>query len=715
VTRPLFSASWYRVAELRPRLRRHALVHRQSYRGQTWHVLQDRAGEQFHRLSPPAYLVVGLMDGRRTVQEIWDVASTRLGDDAPTQDEVIQLLSQLHAADLLQSEAPPHGAELGERGARAERRRLLARLGSLVSWRVPLLDPERLLRALAPAVSPLWSRWGAALWLAVVAPAAVLLAAHWTDFTHGVVDRALAPANLALLWLLFPVIKALHELGHATATKAFGGEVHDMGVMLILLTPVPYVDATAAWAFPDRWARAAVGAAGMLVELLIAAGALYVWLAAEPGLVRALAFDAILVAGISTVLFNANPLLRFDGYYILCDVLELPNLRARAGAYWRYLCERRLFGRRDAEPPVATAGERAWFVLYAAGAAAYRVLVLAAIVLLVIGWSFWLGALLAAAGAVAWGLVPLGRGVVFLVSSPRLRTVRARALLVTATAVAAIAWLVVVWPAPYRTRAEGVIWVPDEANVRAGADGFVERVVAAPGARVRAGDVLLVLGDPAVGARIRELEARRREILARLDEQRHGDLVRAGMLREELVYVEQSVAEARARAAELTVRSRAAGAFVVPSPEDLPGRFVRKGELIGYAVELDRVTVRAVVPQEAVELVRHRMAGVDVRLAEQLDVVVPGAIWRAVPGGSERLPAPALGTEGGGQVAIDPRDRQGLTAMTRHFQVDIELPTASRRLNVGGRAYVRFDHGREPLAAQWYAHVRRLFLARFNV
>src|SRR5512145_1123586 len=113
--RPLFSSSWYRVAPLRPRLRGHARIQRQQHRGQPWYVLEDRVSERFYRFSPSAYLVIALMDGTRTVQQIWDIACERLGDDAPTQDETIQLLAQLHAADVLQCDVTPDAVELFER------------------------------------------------------------------------------------------------------------------------------------------------------------------------------------------------------------------------------------------------------------------------------------------------------------------------------------------------------------------------------------------------------------------------------------------------------------------------------------------------------------------------------------------------------------------------------------------------------------------------
>jgi putative peptide zinc metalloprotease protein len=154
---------------------------------------------------------------------------------------------------------------------------------------------------------------------------------------------------------------------------------------------------------------------------------------------------------------------------------------------------------------------------------------------------------------------------------------------------------------------------------------------------------------------------------------------------------------------------------VVPTPEDLPGRFVKKGEQLAYVVEFGNVTVRAVVPQSAIDLIRFHSRQVEVRLTDRLTDVVHGVMRRVVPGASEQLPTTALGSEGGGQIVVDPRDPKGVTATQKVFQVDVELPIASPRLNVGGRAYVRFDHGWEPLAVQWYLAVRQLFLSRFSV
>jgi putative peptide zinc metalloprotease protein len=711
----LFSSSWYRVASLMPRLRTHAKLHRHRYRGQIWYVLQDPSNERFHRFAPAVFSFIGLMDGRRSVQEIWELSSSRLGDDAPTQPAVVQLLSQLHASDVLQCDIPPDTAELLERYEKQQQRKWQRRLMNFFAWQFPLIDPERFLQQFVPLVRPFFSWWGAILWCLIVVPAVFVGAAHWTDLTSNLIDRVTAPNNLVLLWLLFPVIKILHEFGHAFAVKTFGGDVHEMGIMLLVLSPVPYVDASASTAFANKWHRAIVGAAGMIVELVIAAIAVYVWISVEPGVVRTLAYNAILIAGISTVVFNANPLLRFDGYYILADLLEIPNLRQRANTYLGYLCERYLFGSSDAQPPRTTKGERAWFVTYAVSSFIYRIVVVVAILLYLAEQLFLLGALFALITVFTWFVLPLGKGLKYLFTSPRIRRVRGRAMAVS-TAMAAVAIvLLALFPAPFRTRAEGVVWIPDEAIVRAEVDGFVDRVAAAPGGTVQAGDLLMICRDPELTKDVKVFEAQLQEIKARIREQTVTDLVKSKILEEEQRYIEERLARAREREADLMIRGKTRGTFVLPKAEDLPGRFMKRGEVLAHVVDVNTIIVRTIVDQNDIDLIRHGIRGVQVRLAERLTEPMMATVKRLVPAASEELPSAALGSEGGGQVPLDPHDPKGQKAMKRLFQIDLELPAQHGLVNVGGRVYVRFDHGWDSLLAQWYRQGRQLFLARFNV
>jgi putative peptide zinc metalloprotease protein len=546
-----------------------------------------------------------------------------------------------------------------------------------------------------------------------VVPAALLLAMHWGDLTAAGIERLGSAQHLVAFWLLVVGVKALHELGHAVATRAYGGEVHDMGLMLMVLHPVPYVDASAAWTFPEKWRRIAVGAAGMLVELFLAAVAVLVWLSAEAGLVRTLAFDTIVIAGVSTVLFNANPLLRFDGYYMLSDWLEIPNLSQRSNRYLGYLCERYLFGL-ACERPLTAPGEPAWFVGYGVASFLYRVVVVAALVMFLGPGHPYLALIAGGLVAVVWLGVPLARGLTALLAGPRLRPVRVRALAVTAAVLATLVVAVGFTPVPHRSRAEGVIWVPEEARVRPTVDGFVDALLAQPGQAVRRGQALFSLRDEGPAALVTELAARHRELRARYDALIPGEVAKARMVADEMRYVERSLAEARRRVADLTVTAGCDGTFVVAAPENLPGRFVKRGELVGYVMELQAITVRAVVPQADIDLVRYQTRAVHARLAERLAESVPAVVQRVVPGASDDLPAMALGAAGGGALAVDLRDAGRAKARERVFQVDVELPQRARHVNVGGRAYLRFDHGDAPLARQWSRRLRQLFLARFD-
>jgi putative peptide zinc metalloprotease protein len=293
--------------------------------------------------------------------------------------------------------------------------------------------------------------------------------------------------------------------------------------------------------------------------------------------------------------------------------------------------------------------------------------------------------------------------------------VRSRAIAVSAAVVLLVAGLVGLLPLPYRSDAEGVIWIPDEAFVRAGAEGFISNVSVQPGARVRKGDTLISLANPALSAQEQVLAAQLRELQARYVQHLSTDPVKAETTQDEIRYTQNRLARVREQLDELTIRSGAAGTFVVPAVKDLPGRFAKKGELMGYVVELDTVTVRTVVSQATFDLVRARTRGVEVRLSERINETVPAVVRRIVPGASEKLPTRALGTAGGGEVALDPSDQHGLTAIQKVFQIDLQLTSQTKLINLGGRSYVRFDHGWAPLGVQWYRKIRQLFLSRFNV
>ena len=712
---PLRSSSWYRVADLKPRLRAHARIHRQRHRGQLWYVLQDRQNGQFHRLSPLAHNIVCLMDGRRTVDEIWEMMGDRYGDDQPTQDETIRLLAQIHAADLLIGGVLPDMAELAHRADKQGRRNLVQTVRNPLAIRIPLVDPDRFLKATAPLARFLFSWWGFAFWLVTIVIGLALAGVHWTALTHNVADRVLSSENIVLLLLVYPVVKALHEIGHGMATARWGGEVHEMGVMLLVLMPVPYVDASASAAFQEKRRRIIVGAAGIMVEMFLAAAAMIAWALVEKGLVRAAAFDVMLIGSASTLLVNGNPLLRFDGYYVLADLIEIPNLGARANAYVLYLLQRYAFGVEHLVSPATSLGEAPWFLAYAVASFFYRLSVTFGIALFIGSRLFVIGVLLALWGLAAGLVLPLVKGANRLLFDPQLRRVRGRAILVSSLSVVILLLLVMAVPAPYATMAQGVVAVPENSTVRVRTDGEAIDVLLGEDRHIEAGTRVATLADPVLAGETAVLEAQTEAYRLRLEAVTSSDLVQANIFREELRRLDGALALNRQRMADLEIVAENSGRLVLPRAADLPGKFVKKGDLLGYVVAQGDPIVRVVVPQSEIDLVRSRTTKVEIRFVGRIDRVVPAVIEREAPAALDELPSLALSKRGGGEIALDPTKTDAPRALESQFHIDLRVAPQEERMNIGERVYVRFDHGAEPIARRLWRASRQLLLRQFGV
>jgi putative peptide zinc metalloprotease protein len=710
----LFSQAWYRVAPLKPRLRSHVRIFQHSYRGQDWFVIQDRFTGRHHRFSPEAYQLIGLMDGRRTLGQIWETACQRLGDHMPTQDEVIGLLAGLYRSDLLQTCALTDFAELRERRSQGRRNRLLSNLLSPLSVRFPLLDPDRFLTATLPWIRPFLGRRAFIVWLLTVGFSAALAVLHWADLTSDFTDSLLSLENLVLISLVYPVLKVIHEFGHAYLVKKWGGEVHEMGIMLLVFMPIPYVEASASLAFADKRQRMLVGAAGILIELFVAALGLLVWLNVEPGVVRATAYNVMLIAGVSTLLFNGNPLLRFDAYYVLADYLEIPNLGQRSTRYLGYCCQRWLLGLGDVENPASTPGEAAWLLAYALASFVYRIFISIRIILFVAGRYFFIGLLLSLWAFGFMAVMPLWNMIRYLVKDVRLQRKRLRVGLAVVLPVAVLIGGFLLLPFPFYTSCEGVTWAPEDSRLYAGADGFVTELATASGSRVEAGTALIRNANPELDLLVQVMEARLKEYQARYQLSLVGARAEAVLMKEELERLEAELEHARQRREGLLVRSPAAGVFVVPQPEDLPGRFFKRGTPLGYVLDPRRIRVRVLVPQDNIEQVRTDTQRVELRLADRIGQTLNAVVVREVPAASRVLPSLAFSLEGGGQFAIDPREKESAQVLERLFQFDLQ-PEAMSTDRVEERVFVRFEHTPQPLVWRVWWALRRLLLSRFAI
>lgn len=712
----LFSGAWYRVADLRPRLRRQARISRHTYRGELWYVLQDQGTGRFQRLNPAAYRVVALMDGERTLEEIWRNVCLTQGDEAPTQDEILQVLSRLHQANVLISDRRPDLGEMEERRAKTHLAKIKQYFANPMSLKIPLIDPDAFLTAMVRAMPGSISFW-VFVWAIVVGLGAAGAVYQWKALTGDLASRVFHVDNVLLMALAFPLLKAIHEIGHGLAIKAFGGACREMGVMLIVFLPIPYVDASQSTALRDKRQRMLVGAAGMMIETAVASVALLLWDWAQPGLAKAFLHQLVVLAGITTIVFNLNPLLRFDGYYILADWLEIPNLAQKSNQYVGYLAQRYLFAVEDLTRPRMTPREPAWLLFYAVGSFAYRMLIAVTIILFVAGKFFFIGVLLAVWAGWSMLLRPLSTALGHLARSPQLEARRGRAWSVTLGLAAVAVAVVCLVPAPSWTSTEGVIWTTENARLRAAHPCFGEAVLAVPGERVAKGRPLVRCEDPELVAQIRRTQAAMAELDVRLRHAVRNERVNIQVVTASMEHTRRELDELSARHASMTIASPHDGIFVMPSPMDFPARFLARGEVVGYVIAPSHLTLLTVVPQGEADLVRRDTERVELRAVGDVWRSIHARVEREVPAATQDLPSPALSLAGGGTIGLDPNVRtdQEARALTPLFQFELSFEGEALPGTLGRRVFVRFEHGAEPLAQQWYRQLRQMFLKRFTV
>ena len=711
-----FHESWYRIAGQRLALRSSVRVRRQLFRGERWHVLYDQFSNQYYRLRPVAYEFIARLDSSRTVEEVWKETMAQDPDGAPGQEEVIQLLAQLYHANLLHFELPADSAKLFERYKERKQQIRRATLMSIMFFHIPLLDPDALLRRLAPIIRIVVSPIGAALWVGVVSAAIKVVIDNFALLrVQG--QGVLALPNLPLLYLALILIKALHEFGHAFSVRRFGGEVHTMGVMFLIFNPLPYMDATAAWAFRSKWQRVLVSASGMITELFIAALAVFVWANTGPGLLHSLAYNMIFVASVSTILFNINPLLRFDGYYILLDLLDIPNLQGKANQHLRHLVERYAFGYKSSRTPAASFKEGFWLTFFGLASGAYRLAIFTTILLVVADRFLMLGIIMAAVCAVTWVIVPIFRLINYLATNPRLERTRLRASAVCLLAAAVLVGFLYFLPFPNNFKAPGVLKGSEYAVVVSKIEGTINQILVEPGTRVERGKPLLRMLNPDLDYRIQEVQASLDEVMAMRQKALQNSQADLRSIDSLINSIRKQLEQLLEQKQNLTVKAEIPGLYISNTIEDSLGMWVRRGTVLGELVDDREYYFISVVSQQDVSQVfSDAIRSSEVRLAGQSNIGLPVVSYTRIPYEQRQLPSVVLGLRAGGEIPVSVTEAGGTTAAESFYEVRLGIaPDSGAALYHGRSGKVRFRLAPEPLLRQWYRKLWQLLQKRYQL
>ncbi len=599
------------------------------------------------------------------------------------------------------------------------------RLMNVLFPRIPLWDPDSFLQRWLPAVRPLFSKIGAIVWVIVVATAISAIAPHWTDLKEAA-SNAIDPKNWLWLWAIFVLIKFVHELGHAFACRRFGGECHEMGIMFLVFIPTPYVDASTAWAFPNRWHRMFVGAAGMIVELFVAGILCFCWLTVQDkqSLPAELFYNAMLIASVSTVIFNANPLLRYDGYYILSDFLEIPNLRQKSTEYAMGLIKRHIFRIKPTQP-LPPPGQRVWLLTYAVTSSIYRVFVGFVIILVVAYKIPVLGMLMAIGGVATWAIVPVFKLGKYLMLEPELHRKRGRA----AAFCGAVAAVVIIAVGLMRfwvdVDAQGIVEADQHEVVHAQVPGFVKTIVAHDGQAMHKNDVILICQDRPLEGQFVGLQAQMRSLQAQLQKATVSDPAQAKIINAAIVAVRDQLDDAQRRIDDLTIRAPIDGTLVAPKLTDMDGSYLQRGQEIATVAAMDSLLVKASLDQSDAQLVHqntmelakaapNQKDPILVRFAGDIRSVLPATAVAIIDSSQDTVPHPSLTHVGGGDIAVDPTDPKGEHPLVKEFEVWVRVSNAGDKYYPGQRAYVRFRVEKKPLLWQWTRRLLQLLQSHEN-
>src|SRR5690349_1713421 len=367
---PLGQAAEHLQVKLRPDL----IVQPQFYEGMTHYVVKDPIALKYFRFKIEEYFLLQQFDGKNTLQDVKRAFERKYRPQTISIEDLTRFVAQLHEAGLAQIDSPEQAKVLIRRRRKNKWKKVWQFLANILYIKIPIIDPEKLLTGMYPYFRWIYTSWFITVSVGSMLAAMTLVASHWFEFQAKLPEfqSFFNWHSVLYFWCSLAVIKIIHEFGHGLTAKHFGGEVHEMGMLFLVLTPALYCDVTDSWLLPSKWKRIWISAAGIYVECFLASLATFVWWNTEEGLLKSLMMATMFICSVNTIMFNANPLLRYDGYYVMADWLEIPNLRIKSTQFFTYLFQEKVLGLEIPVQSYMPRSRRTLFVTYAVASYVYR-------------------------------------------------------------------------------------------------------------------------------------------------------------------------------------------------------------------------------------------------------------------------------------------------------------------------------------------------------
>ena len=689
----------------------------QIFAGRAYWAIKDPVRLKYFHLNDEEYCVFEALDGTASLAGIREKFERRFAPRRLALAQIQSFLGQLHQEGLILADARGQSHELLERGRLQRWRARIASLSNVLAIRFRGFDPQRFLDWLAPRCRWLFTRGTLSVSFLIVTTAIALVASHFDAVTARLPDLRvlLDPSTVLCLSLALALTKVLHELGHALACRHFGGECHEMGLLLLVFTPCLYCNVSDAWMIESKWKRAAIGAAGVCVELVLAAVCTFLWWFSEPGLVNTLCFNVMLICSVNTLLFNGNPLMRYDGYFVLSDFVEVPNLAQEAATVLRETAGELALGvpaqHADEHSPI----RRILLSVYAIASALYRAVVICGIL-----WFLHstlkpyrlemladVLALIVLGGLVAGPLRRTGRFVNQAYGSHQMKS--RRALTSSLIAIIGIAACLFI-PFPHRVAAPAMVEPGSARHVYVTIAGTIVRG-AQSGERVRESETVAVLENLDLQLEIARLQGQRNEQklhLANLKHRQTRDVAAAAQIptaTEALADLEERLERRIEDEKRLVVKAPASGTILpvrqkprsyttgeletwsgLPLDEANRGSRLETGTLLCQIGDPARLEASVVLDQRDVEFVR---AGQEVRvqLDQSPDKVLSGTIMEVAEIDLKITPAELLPE---GTVPTRQDESGVLRPVSTMYQARVSLAGSDSSILIGqaGRAKI---------------------------
>lgn len=677
-------------------------ISRHVFRGRPGYVVRDPITFQAHHLSPDDYRILVSISEDQTLGETFNALVEEGALEPEAEEDFYQFLFSLHQLGILNLPVA-NDKILYQRFER--RRRLMRRSQALgvLFLRVPLVNPDDFLNRTMHYARPLFTRTAFVLWLIMIVAAGIIVVTRWSELQAPLLSL-LSSGNLVPMWFALIGLKLFHEFGHAYACKHFGGQVPEMGAFFIIFTPCAYVDATASWGFTQRYKRIIVSLAGMYFESIAAAAALFAWAATAPGPLNTFAYQVFLLASVVTVGFNLNPLMRYDGYYVASDLLDVLNLRARAQEQLRFLFDRFALGLPTPKTEFGP-GMKLTLVVFGVASVLYKV-TLVITMCGVIATKVMIVGLALACGYVAMTLFSaVTKGLKYLWFSPQTAPARTRAIVVSILIITILPSFILFVPVSRPIKAAGQVTHREVEVVRTPVAGFLTDADVQPGQHVDAGRTIAGLSNEDAQVAVRDARAQLNMIDIEIAAGSVADRAAAAAASERRAWRKQALDDALAVAGNLSVVAERPG-VVLSRPSRLrPGAYLVPGDelaTIGRGPWIVRVMLDSTALVDTAPEVGQL---VEARTDAAPDRVITGHIIEIAPAGSRHIEETALTHFGGGEITVDPE--QNLAAQP-FFRITVLLDDAGDNAVMHGmNAHVRFSAERATIATHAYRQILR--------